>query len=138
MVVENVAGMARAGKAACATPYFSLAHFANMDTAMTADGGPKLEIAFLTGFVKNVVLRTFLVTDANVKVDAAQVKVSKAFDKGPEKLAMTGDTASTTKMREINILKISSVKRVRYLTKLEAEVKLDAMRIPLVHKPVQA
>lgn len=61
--------------------------------------------------VKYVDTATIIVKRPLVKEDAGFVKDFPMFC-----------TASTTKINEINVEKISSVKRVRYLTKLDADV----------------
>lgn len=58
-------------------------------------------------------------------VETATITVSRPFAK--EEAGLMKDfpmfwAASTTKMKEIKVEKISSVKRVRYLTKFEADV----------------
>ena len=73
-----------------------------------------------------------------MNVVEAQITVRSAVVKGPEKLLNTPAVASTTKMTLIKVEKISSVKRVRYLTKLDADVTLDVKRMNDVHRPVHA
>lgn len=62
-----------------------------------------------------------------VKEDAGLVKLRPMFW-----------AASTTKMKDIRVEKISSVNLVRYLTKLEADVTELTNKIPEVQIPVQA
>lgn len=61
--------------------------------------------------VKYVETATIVVKSPLVKVDAGSVNERPIFC-----------TASTTKMKDISVEKISSVNRVRYLTKLDADV----------------
>ena len=61
--------------------------------------------------VKNVETATIVVKSPLVKVDAGSVNERPIFC-----------TASTTKMKDISVEKISSVNRVRYLTKFDADV----------------
>jgi hypothetical protein len=67
------------------------------------------------------------VRSAFEKVDAADAKVPPM-----------SETASTTKMPLIRTEKISSVKRVRYFTKLDADVTEETNKIREVQRPVQA
>ena len=74
------------------------------------------------------------------KVTEVQSRVSKALLKvepGEVKVLLTSETASTTKMVEMRTLKISSVNRVMYLTRFDAEVNEDMARIPDAQIPVQ-
>jgi hypothetical protein len=74
-------------------------------------------------------------------VPLAITKVSNAFtkvDAGDIKVPPMSDTASTTKMVEMSTEKISSVNRVRYLTKLDADVIDETRSIPDVQIPVHA
>ncbi len=79
------------------------------------------------------------------KVDVAyvtvvKVKVNKAFAKledGLENVALTSETASTMKIALIRTEKISSVNRVKYLTRLDADVIEEIKRIAAVQSPVQ-
>lgn len=68
------------------------------------------------------------------KVKSALVKV----EAGLVNVAVISDTASMTKMVEMRREKISSVNRVRYFTKFEADVKDEMSKIVEVHKPVHA
>ena len=68
------------------------------------------------------------------KVNSALVKV----DVGLVNVAPISDTASMTKIVEMRREKISSVNRVRNLTKFEADVKDETNRIAEVHNPVHA
>ena len=61
--------------------------------------------------VKNVETATIVVKSPLVKVDAGSVNERPIFC-----------MASTTKMKDISVEKISSVNRVRYLTKFDADV----------------
>jgi hypothetical protein len=76
-----------------------------------------------------------------VYVVTAQVSVSNAFvkvDADDENVLPISETASTTKIQLIRTEKISSVKRVRYFTKFEADVTEDIIRIRDVQSPVHA
>ena len=57
---------------------------------------------------------------------------------GLEKVPATSEKASTTKIVLMRVEKISSVKRVRYLTRFDAEVMDDTKRMAAVQRPVQA
>ena len=103
--------------------------------------GAKFEIVLRTRFVKNTPLRKPLRIVARVKVVEAQVSVSKALvsvDAGEVKVFPTFVSASTTKITLISVEKISSVKRVRYFTKFDADVTDDKKRMAEVQRPVQA
>jgi hypothetical protein len=74
-------------------------------------------------------------------VVTAQVSVSNAFvkvDADDENVLPISETASTTKIQLIKTEKISSVNRVRYFTKLEADVKEDTSKMRDVQSPVHA
>ena len=78
---------------------------------------------------------------ATANVVAAQVSVSNAFvivDAEDEKVLPISETASTTKIQLIRTEKISSVKRVRYFTKFEADVTEDIIKMSDVQSPVHA
>ena len=73
-------------------------------------------------------------------VTVAMVSVSKALvnvDAGDINVPPISEAASTTKIVDIRTAKISSVNRVRYLTKLDADVMEDRNKIADVHRPVQ-
>jgi len=72
------------------------------------------------------------VTDDIARVRRALVNV----ETGLEKVPPTSETASTTKIVEIKTEKISSVNRVKYLTRLEADVMEERNKIAAVHNPV--
>ena len=80
------------------------------------------------------VVATEYVKVAHTSVKRALVK----SDAGEAKVRATSDTASTTKMVEMRVLKISSVKRVKYRTKLLPEVTAKPSRMADVHNPVHA
>jgi hypothetical protein len=76
----------------------------------------------------------------SIYVTLAQTNVKRACAKvavADENVRPTSDTASTTKIALINKEKISSVKRVRYLTRVDAEKREQTSRIPAVQSPVQ-
>ena len=69
------------------------------------------------------------------------VSVSKAFvnvDAGDINVPPISEAASTTNIVDMRTAKISSVNRVRYFTKLDADVIDDRNKIADVHRPVQA
>ena len=71
---------------------------------------------------------------AQTRVNRALVKV----DAGEAKVLPTSETASTTKIVLIKTENISSVKRVKNLTRFEAEVTEETNKIKDVQSPVQA
>jgi hypothetical protein len=102
--------------------------------------GAKFDTAFRIGLVKYTLFRRPLRTLVSTNVTLAQTNVSSAFvkvEEGDENVLPISDTASTTKMALMSTEKISSVKRVRYLTKFDAEKSEHSNRIPAVHSPVQ-
>jgi len=87
------------------------------------------------------VRRSFFNAVATVNVVTAQVNVSRAFvnvDADDVKVLPMSETASTTKIQLMRTENISSVKRVRYLTKFEAEVTEETNKIRDVQSPVHA
>jgi hypothetical protein len=116
--------MAREGSAA-AVPCETLAQFAIRTPVITPMVGPKLDMFFLTELVKySVFLRPRKVL-AVTYVDTATMRVNKPLVKeeaGLVKLLPIFCTASTTKMKEMRVLKISSVNLVKYLTRFDADV----------------
>mmetsp|Transcript_6123 Transcript_6123/g.7119 ORF Transcript_6123/g.7119 Transcript_6123/m.7119 type:complete len:177 (+) Transcript_6123:776-1306(+) len=139
-VVANCVGIVSAGRRASA-PWARRAERAMRDPRTTPIVGAKLEILLRIVFVKYTVLRSPLSNVAVPNVVEATARVRRAFvnvDAGDKKVPPTSLTASTTKIVEIKTEKISSVKRVRYFTRFDADVMEDANRIPDVHKPVHA
>mmetsp|Transcript_14605 Transcript_14605/g.33777 ORF Transcript_14605/g.33777 Transcript_14605/m.33777 type:complete len:208 (+) Transcript_14605:1960-2583(+) len=116
------------------------AHRATRVPTTTPIVGPKLAMVFRTRLVKNWDFRMPLRMVAMEKVTAAQVRVRSDFVKvsaGELNVLLMSETASATKMELIRTEKISSVNRVKYLTRFEPEVMADRNRIAEVHKPVQ-
>ena len=72
--------------------------------------------------------------EAHTRVRRALVKV----DAGDEKVRPMSETASMTKIQLINTEKISSVKRVKYFTRFDAEVIEEINKMRLDQSPVQA
>lgn len=138
-VVWNVDGMVKLGKTA-STPCARRAERATSDPNMTPMVGPKLDRLLRIVLLKNTEFRRPFNKVAVPKVVEATVIVNNALvnvDIGEVNVLLTSDTASITKIAEINTEKISSVNLVRYLTKLDADVIDDRNKIPAVQKPVQ-
>ena len=72
------------------------------------------------------------VVEAMINVNIALANV----DAGETNVPPTSLTASTTKIVEMRTEKISSVNRVKYLTKFEADVMELKNKIPAVQRPV--
>ena len=74
-----------------------------------------------------------------MKVEVAHVRVSRAFvnvDAGDENVRPISEPASMTKIALVRTENISSVKRVRYFTRCDAEVTEDKSRSAEVQSPV--
>lgn len=79
-------------------------------------------------------MATVNVTVAHTKVNNALVKV----EAGEVNVRPTSETASTTKMALMSTENISSVNRVKYLTRFDAEVTEHTNKMREVHRPVHA
>mmetsp|Transcript_57538 Transcript_57538/g.153685 ORF Transcript_57538/g.153685 Transcript_57538/m.153685 type:complete len:207 (-) Transcript_57538:613-1233(-) len=140
LVVPKTAGMDKLGRPANLVPCTTRAQRAMRDAVTTPIVGAKLDMVLRIRDGNRDVFRSPFSRVAMVKVEAAHVNVNRALVKveaGDEKVRPTSDTASKTNMQLISNEKISSVKRVRYLTRLEAEVIEEANKIADVHNPVQ-
>jgi len=124
LVVANVGGIASAGSVAAA-PCESLAQRAISAPASTPNVGPKFATFLRILLLKYALLRNARKMLAVKYVDRATMTVSRPLvkeDAGLVKLRPMFCTASTTKMKEMSVEKISSVNLVRYLTEWDAEV----------------
>jgi hypothetical protein len=140
-VVANLTGRDNPGSAATADPYLTRTARATRDPSVTPMAGAKLERLFRIDFVKYTEFFKPFRMMADPKVTMAQVKVKSALvpvDTGDVKVLATSVTASKRNIELIRTEKISSVNRVKYLTRFDAEVSADTSNIPAVHRPVQA
>jgi hypothetical protein len=74
------------------------------------------------------------VVETHAKVSRALVNV----DAGDVNVLAASETASTIKMTLINVEKISSVNRVKYLTQFDPDVMAEIKSMPEAHSPVHA
>jgi len=133
-VDTNVFGIDSAGSD---TSLANRAHLAMNAAETTPMVGAKLDNPVRTFLEKKDDFRNPFNMVAMVNVDVAQRSVINAFGNGPAKEAPTFDTASTTKMTLIKVENISSVNRVKYLTRLDPDVRDAMSRMADVHNPVQ-
>ena len=132
--------MVRAGRPAACAPWAMRAQRASSAPDSTPSVGAKLETVLRTVLLKNSPRRNFLSVVAMRKVVEAVSTVRSALVKVEAvlvKVRPTSDTASTTKMALMRVEKISSVKRVRNLTRLDADVMDETNRMAAVQRPVQ-
>lgn len=130
--------MLSAGKPATLVPWANRAHRAMAAPVTTPMVGAKFEMVLRTRLVKKTPRRSFLSVVAKKNVVEAVTAVKRAFVRLDVKNVLpTSETASTTNMVEINVLKISSVNLVRYFTKFDALVMELKNKMAAVQMPVQ-